>query len=111
MDSKRESVVLKCGFGSKRGVDLFRELVDSKWRLADSRLRNNQHIEKPKNFERMKEIAEELSKDFPHVRVDFFNVNGEIIFGELTFYNASGYTRFTPDEFDYKLGEKLIKSI
>src|SRR5690606_5437831 len=46
-------------------------------------------IDKPKNFEEMIEIARILSKDFPHVRVDLYNIDGKIVFGELTFYNAS----------------------
>lgn len=66
------------------------------------------NIEKPKDFDTMVEIAELLSKDFPHVRVDLYNIQGKIFFGELTFYNASGYTVFTPDEFDYILGEKFV---
>ncbi|WP_434167458.1 ATP-grasp fold amidoligase family protein [Peribacillus frigoritolerans] len=66
------------------------------------------HIQKPKNFEKMVEIAEKLSEDFPHVRVDFYNVNGKIIFGELTFYNAGGYTTFVPDEFDFILGDQFV---
>ena len=40
---------------------------------------------KPKNFDRMKEIAAKLSEDFPFVRVDLYNINGDIMFGELTF--------------------------
>ena len=40
------------------------------------------------NYEKMIEIAEKLSGDFPHVRVDLYNVKGQIIFGELTFFNA-----------------------
>lgn len=64
-------------------------------------------LDKPKNFEDMIKFAEILSKDFPHVRVDFYNIDGKIIFGELTFYNASGYTKFDPDEFDYILGGKF----
>lgn len=67
----------------------------------------NRHIEKPKNFEEMISIAETLSKDFPHVRVDLYNIKGRIIFGELTFYNASGYTVFSPDEFDFILGKEF----
>lgn len=59
----------------------------------------------PPNFERMRDVAQTLSKDFPHVRVDLYNVDGKIYFGELTFYGASGYQQFEPDEFDYKLGE------
>ena len=53
----------------------------------------------------MIELAEKLSKPFPHVRVDFFNIDGEIIFGEMTFVTASGYLSFSPDSFDYELGE------
>ena len=59
---------------------------------------------KPENYEKMVEYAEILSKKFPHVRVDFFNINGHIIFGELTFYMASGYFIFEPDSFDYEMG-------
>lgn len=65
-------------------------------------------LPKPKNFEKMIEIAEKLSKDFPHVRVDLYNIKGDIVFGELTFYNASGYTVFSPDKFDFILGSEFI---
>lgn len=67
----------------------------------------DREIPKPDKFEEMVQIAEVLSKDFPHVRVDLYNIKGKIIFGEMTFYNASGYTIFTPDEFDYILGEEF----
>lgn len=60
--------------------------------------------EKPKNFEEMCKIAEKLSENFPHARIDLFNQNGVIIFGEITFFSGSGYTLFEPDEFDYRLG-------
>ena len=52
----------------------------------------------------MLQCAEKLSEVFPHVRVDMYNVEGKVIFGELTFYDGSGYMSFTPDEFDYILG-------
>lgn len=67
----------------------------------------NRAIPKPENFNQMIKIAEILSKDFPHVRVDLYNIKGRIIFGELTFYNASGYTVFSPDEFDFILGKEF----
>ncbi|MFT6987916.1 MAG: hypothetical protein ACJAT7_003781, partial [Psychromonas sp.] len=68
----------------------------------------NRIIPKPVQFNEMVKIAEKLSEGFPHVRVDLYNIRERIIFGELTFYNASGYTVFTPDEFDFILGEKFI---
>lgn len=70
--------------------------------------RINENFVKPKNFEKMKEIASILSKDFPFVRVDLYNVNGNIIFGELTFYPASGYLeKIEPEGFDDELGKKF----
>lgn len=59
-------------------------------------------------IDQMIKYAENLSKDFPHVRVDFYDVNGQVIFGELTFYNASGYMKFIPDDFDKELGKEFI---
>lgn len=63
--------------------------------------------EKPKNFNEMIEISKKLSSDFPHVRVDLYNINGNIRFGEMTFFDGSGYFNFEPDEFDYILGEQF----
>ncbi len=67
-----------------------------------------QNLEKPASFDKMLEYARILSKDFPHVRVDFYNIDGDVVFGELTFFNASGYVQFEPDEFDVVLGEQFI---
>ncbi len=60
---------------------------------------------KPENWEEMIEIAEKLAEGFPHVRVDLYNVEGKILFGEMTFYNDSGYMKYDPDEFDFIAGE------
>lgn len=62
-------------------------------------------LPKPKNLDRMLEVASILSEDFPHVRVDLYDIDDKIIFGELTFYPWSGYVQFTPDSFDYELGK------
>lgn len=64
-------------------------------------------IPKPRNFDRMLEIAKLLSQDFPFVRVDLYNIDGEIYFGELTFYDGSGYKGYIPDDFDFILGEQF----
>ncbi len=61
--------------------------------------------EKPEGFESMITIAETLSRDFPHVRVDLYNLDGNILFSELTFFNASGYMKYIPDEWDYTFGK------
>lgn len=61
-------------------------------------------IEKPKNFEKMLDYARKLSKPFLHVRVDFYNLEGEIVFGELTFTKSAGFGKITPHSFDVKMG-------
>lgn len=61
-------------------------------------------LPKPVGFDEMVSLSEKLSSHFPHVRVDLYNVGGKVYFGELTFYNGSGYVSFTPDSWDFTLG-------
>ena len=61
----------------------------------------------PDNFERMIKLAECLSQNLPFARGDFYNINGKVYFGEITFYPASGFGAFTSDRFNYMLGEML----
>ena len=67
----------------------------------------NREIQKPNGFEKMIELAEKLGKGYPHVRVDLYDINGKIYFGELTFFHFSGNVPFEPQEWDYKIGEWL----
>lgn len=64
-------------------------------------------IEKPKNFDKMVSFANLLSRDIPFVRVDFYNLNGKIYFGELTFFPANGMGQFTPEEWNLRIGDML----
>lgn len=64
-------------------------------------------IEKPKNLNKMISIAEDLSKDFPFVRVDFYNDNGNIIFGELTFTPACSCAPYYNNYGNNYLGKQL----
>lgn len=61
-------------------------------------------IEKPKGFKTMFDAAEKIAKDFPFARVDFYDIEGEVFFGEITFYPWSGFIKFNPDRFDHELG-------
>ncbi len=61
--------------------------------------------EKPEKFDEMKRFAEKLSVGIPQVRVDFYEVNGKIYFGEITFFHWSGTTPFEPEEWDKTFGE------
>lgn len=62
---------------------------------------------KPANYEEMITLTQTLAKDFPHVRIDLYSINGKIYFGEFTFYHFSGFEEFEPDSFDYDLGSKI----
>ena len=62
-------------------------------------------VKRPDSFEKMKELAATLSEDIPQLRVDFYDINGQIYFGELTFFHHSGLETFDPEEWDYKFGE------
>ena len=62
---------------------------------------------KPENFEEMIFIARKLSKGMTHVRVDLYNINCKIFFGELTFFDGSGLSVYDPREWDFKFGQFL----
>ncbi len=62
----------------------------------------------PKCIHEMIEASEKLAKDFPTVRVDFYVVDDNYIFGEMTFCTWDGFFRFTPNDWDLRLGEKLV---
>lgn len=64
-------------------------------------------IDKPLCFEEMKSLASKLSHDFPHVRVDFYEVDGKILFGEMTFFHYAGWVKFNPHEWDNIFGNWL----
>lgn len=68
---------------------------------------NNYPVPIPISFDKMKKSAEILSKGIPFVRVDFYEINGKMYFGELTFYPAAGLGVFSPDEWNYKLGDMI----
>lgn len=61
-------------------------------------------LKKPIGFEQMKELAALMSRGIPHVRIDFYDINGHVYFGEYTFYHWSGFVPFEPDIWDYKIG-------
>lgn len=63
--------------------------------------------EKPKNFEKMIELAERIGKDEPQIRIDFYEVDGKVYFGEITFFHWSGMVAFDPEEWDKTFGEYI----
>ncbi len=66
--------------------------------------------EKPQCFDEMKSLAIKLSQGFPHVRVDFYEADGQVYFGEFTFSHWAGMMPFEPEEWDYTLGDWIVLS-
>lgn len=61
-------------------------------------------IVKPNGFEEMKSLAAKLSRGITQLRIDFYDINGKIYFGEITFFHWSGMVPFEPESWDYKFG-------
>ena len=67
----------------------------------------NAKVNIPSKFNEMAEYAKKLSEPFEFVRVDFYEVNGEVYLGEMTFTPGSGFFRYTDKSYDLKFGEML----
>ena len=87
---------------------------DRNWRIKKEFSRDgikygdNILVNKPKNLDKMFNFAKVLSKDIPFVRVDFYEANGNLYFGELTFYPSSGFDSTRTKECEEYLSEQLI---
>lgn len=105
-DGKPKYIVLDMDrFGNHR-----RDVYDITWVKQDITTDHEQSdniAEKPPVLEDMLQLAEKLSAGFPHVRVDFYYVNGRIYFGEMTFFPWGGPIWFKPDEWNYRLGSLI----
>lgn len=65
----------------------------------------NKKLQMPKALSKMIFLAQELSKGIPFLRVDFYDCEGEVFFGELTFFPASGMGKLEPAEWDEQIGK------
>ena len=87
------------------------DFYDAEFNPLDITYGGHAHVEKPhekpKNFEKMKEIAAKLSKPFPFVRVDFYDLGDRVYVGEMTFYSGGALLSFEPFEWDEKYGEMI----
>ena len=89
--------------------DHTQDFFDTNWNRTDIYQDGLPHskipMEKPHFLDEMLQLSELLSKNIPHVRVDWYHDGKQLLFGELTFYDGSGFDLFKPTEWDYKLGE------
>ena len=88
-----------------------KNLYTTNWELCDFSFNYPAHpeieIPKPETLDEMLSLSRKLSAGMPYLRTDFYSVNGKLYFGELTFFPASGYGKFEPDEMDFVLGDKI----
>ena len=87
-----------------------RNVYDRNWNKQNFTItfqNSDREIKKPDNFEEMIEIAEKLSRGFKHVRIDLYNVDGKIYFGEYTFTSCNGNEIILPYEYNVKLGNLI----
>jgi hypothetical protein len=72
---------------------------------------SDKDFKKPKNWNLMIDFAREISSDQPHVRIDFYYINGKVYFGEYTLFQGGGMMPFYPEKWDYKFGSWINLSI
>ncbi len=99
-------VWVDCGRYSEHTKNIY----DLNWNLQPFTMTypvSKNDIPKPKNLDKMIELAKKLCQDFAFVRVDFYNVDGTIYFGEMTFTSMSGTDKFKPEKYDLELGKML----
>ena len=93
--------------GKDKADDPRTDFFDMDYKHLPIRMRDPNAEEMPKKpelFEQMKSIAAELSRGVPHLRVDFYLINGHIYVGELTFYHCSGFAEVKPEEWNLIMG-------
>ena len=93
---------------AKNGLEI--TIFDENWNELPFRRscpKSDRPIHKPYNYDKMVEFSELLSKDLKFIRVDFYEVNNDLYFGELTFYPGNGLVKFVPDSADEVLGSWL----
>jgi len=94
-----------------RGINHSRCFYDLEWKkmpITKGKIPMfNDLLEQPNNLDEMINLAITLSNPFPYVRVDFFSVNGNTVFGEMTFYPADGRGDFNPIEYNKIVGDYI----
>jgi len=101
-----------CGVFSGRWSSVTSDYFDMEWSHLPFTIRNIPFADsvppKPLSFDTMRQLAAKLAAGYPHLRVDFYEVNSKVYFGELTFFSASGFSQFSPQRYDEILGDKII---
>lgn len=70
-------------------------------------LSHQAEFERPKEYEEMLELCRKLAAPFPYARIDMYCPDHQIIFGEITFYSGSGFSKIEPDEYNVQYGDAI----
>ncbi len=101
--------ILVCS--NRNGNDKNTDFYDINWNLLpftrENHVNNKNGIKKPKYLNLMLDISKKLSKNIPFVRIDLYEIENKVYFGELTFYPSGGFEGFNPKEWDKKLGDMI----
>lgn len=102
--------VSKSNFINGKKRDLI-SVYDLNWELTPFQRDDHESLpyipKKPVGFEKMVELSKKISKNIPFLRVDWYEVDGKLYIGELTFYPGAGFGEFSPKEYNYELGSWL----
>lgn len=100
-------MILVC---SNRSKKLKKTWFDINWNMLDLRegdCKIDLTVKKPVNLSLMLEMANKLSQEIPFVRIDFYEIDGKVYFGEITFFPKAGYEEFKPEKYQKILGDKI----
>ena len=97
-----------------REGDNYRQIYDPEWNLLNFTWDGNgkppvknKPIQKPLSFDKMHEFGKVIAKGMHYIRVDFYDVDGKLYFGEITLYHGGGFDKFVPSENDLKYGKMI----
>lgn len=100
-------ILLVCSNRSKKLKETWFDVEWNKLELKEGNCEIDDNLNKPKNLELMVKLANKLSKNISFVRIDFYENDNKVYFGEITFFPKSGYEEFVPEEYDKILGDML----
>ena len=101
--------IIGVDFGDKEHH--YKDIYNTEWELQEgcemAYITNGNPLPKPEKLEEMLDYAKILSSDFLHARIDFYIVENNVIFGEMTFTNSAGFGKVKPEKFALEMGSYL----
>ena len=111
-NGKVEFMYISNDINEHYNISTYTDYFDRNFKKLDMRFKSPNSpegtiIKKPINFDKMIEFSELLSKNIPHVRIDWYEINNKLYFGEITFFHSSGFFEVYPKDLMYKYGNMI----